>query len=176
MRIIGTLRALDETSGAVRMEDVYDTHIDDLWEACTQPERLARWIAEVSGDLQPGGEFDARFTSGWEGRGRVDTCEEPHRLVVSTWEDGDAGEQVIEATLATEGNRTRLVVEERGLPLDQLPEHAAGWQVHAEDLAAHVAGAPRCDIAVRWREVVPHYRGAPVSTASPADGEVRDEG
>ena len=54
MNIIGTMRALDETRGAVRVEDIYDTDIDDLWEACTTPERLARWIAEVSGDLRVG--------------------------------------------------------------------------------------------------------------------------
>ena len=33
MNITGTMRALDETRGAVRVEDVYDTDIDDLWEA-----------------------------------------------------------------------------------------------------------------------------------------------
>ena len=36
---------------------------DDLWEACTDPERLARWIAKVSGDLQVGGSIHAVFTS-----------------------------------------------------------------------------------------------------------------
>ena len=55
MKITGTMRALDDTRGAVRVEDVYDTDIHDLWEACTNPERLARWIAEVSGDLRVGG-------------------------------------------------------------------------------------------------------------------------
>ena len=63
MSIIGTMRALDETRGAVRVEDVYDTDIDDLWQACTTPERLARWIAEVSGDLRVGGTIHAVFTS-----------------------------------------------------------------------------------------------------------------
>jgi uncharacterized protein YndB with AHSA1/START domain len=52
VKIIGTMRSLDRTRGAVRVEDVYDTDIDDLWEACTNPERLARWIAKVSGDLR----------------------------------------------------------------------------------------------------------------------------
>ena len=55
MRTIGTVRALDERRGATRVEDAYDTDIDDLWEACTKPERLARWIAEVSGDLRVDG-------------------------------------------------------------------------------------------------------------------------
>jgi uncharacterized protein YndB with AHSA1/START domain len=34
------------------LADIYDTDVDDLWEACTNPERLARWIAKVSGDEQ----------------------------------------------------------------------------------------------------------------------------
>ena len=55
MTVLGTMRALDSTRGAVRVEDVYDTDIDDLWTACTTPDRLARWIAEVSGDLRVGG-------------------------------------------------------------------------------------------------------------------------
>jgi uncharacterized protein YndB with AHSA1/START domain len=63
MKTIGSMRALDEQRGAIRVEDVYDTDIDDLWEACTEPERLARWIAEVSGDLRVGGTIHATFTS-----------------------------------------------------------------------------------------------------------------
>ena len=47
MTIIGTMRRLDDTRGAVRVEDVYDTDIEDLWRACTEPERLARWIGET---------------------------------------------------------------------------------------------------------------------------------
>ena len=69
MTTIGTMRALDETRGAVRVEDVYDTDIDDLWEACTDPERLARWIAKVSGDLRVGGSIHAVFTSTLDGAG-----------------------------------------------------------------------------------------------------------
>lgn len=158
MKIIGTARLLDETHGAVRVEDVYDTGIDDLWEACTKPERLARWIAEVSGDLRLGGEFAAHFTSGWEGAGRIDECEPPRRLLVSTWETGETDEQIIEATLVPDGERTILVIEERGLPIDSLAEYGAGWQVHAEDLAAHVAGRERGDMTTRWRELISHYR------------------
>ena len=82
MNIIGTMRALDETRGAVRVEDIYDTDIDDLWEACTTPERLARWIAEVSGDLRVGGTIHAVFTSTWTGPGRVEV--RTHRIICSS--------------------------------------------------------------------------------------------
>jgi len=68
-RILGRLRTADG-QGAVRIEDRFDTEIDDLWNAVTDPERLARWLGEVEGDLRLGGEFRARFfASGWEGTG-----------------------------------------------------------------------------------------------------------
>jgi hypothetical protein len=47
-RILGSLRSADG-KGAVRMQDHYDTDIDDLWSALTDPRRLARWIGEVEG-------------------------------------------------------------------------------------------------------------------------------
>lgn len=68
-RLVGSLRSVDGT-GVVRMEDRYETDIDDLWAALTDPHRLARWNAEVDGDLRLGGEFRARFTSSWDGPGR----------------------------------------------------------------------------------------------------------
>ena len=158
MKLVATLRALDGAHGAVRVEDVFDTEIDDLWEACTAPERLARWIAEVSGDLSVGGEFGARFTSGWEGTGRVEVCEPPRRLVVRTREQDGEEDTLVEATLTPVGDKTVLVVEERGLPVDHLAAYGAGWQVHLEDLSADLAGRGRCDLKARWDELVPAYR------------------
>ncbi len=133
MKIIGTMRALDETRGAVRVEDVYDTGIDDLWDACTTPERLARWIAEVSGDLREGGTVHAVFTSSWSGPARIEVCDSPHHLLLIT-EPGTDNESELEAWLSAEGLRTKLVVEERGLPVDSLHYYGAGWQAHLEDL------------------------------------------
>lgn len=159
MKIIGSLRTLDATRGAVRVEDVFDTSVEDLWDACTRPDRLARWIADVSGDLRVGGEFRARFTSGWEGTGRIEVCEAPRRLVVVTREPGDTEDDVLEVTLTPQDDRTLLVVEERGLPADQLAGYGAGWQVHLEDLAAVLANRDRCDLPARWQELVPAYRG-----------------
>lgn len=78
----GALRAMDGKA-VVRMEDRFDTDIDDLWSALTDPGRLAHWIAHVTGDLRLGGEFQARFTSTWEGPGRIDVCEPPRRLLLT---------------------------------------------------------------------------------------------
>ena len=155
-RIKGTLRAADG-KGIVRMEDLYDTSIEDLWSALTDPQRLARWVAEVNGDLRPGGDFRASFTSGWEGAGRLDECEPPRRLLL-TLDPGQEDETVIEAELFAEGDQTRLVVEERGLPLGELAAHGAGWQAHVEDLAAYLEGRERVEWRHRWIEITPSYQ------------------
>jgi uncharacterized protein YndB with AHSA1/START domain len=146
----------------VRIEDRFETDVDDLWSALTDPPRLARWLGEVDGDLRLGGEFRARFfASGWEGTGRVEACERPERLLVLTKdadERDDPYDHVIEATLTAESDQTILVWEERRMPLDQLAAYGAGVQVHVEDLAAYLAGRERCDAAVRFAELFPTYQ------------------
>jgi uncharacterized protein YndB with AHSA1/START domain len=156
-RIVGTLRTADGT-GVVRMEDRFDTDIDDVWSAFVDPERLARWLGDVEGDLRPGGEFRARFlASGWEGTGRVEVCEPPRHLLVTTRQVRQTEQHTVEATLTAEGAGTVLVLEERGMPVHLLPDYGAGIQVHIEDLAAHVAGRERCDAEARWAELKPDY-------------------
>ncbi len=155
-RITGTLQSIDG-KGVVRMEGRYDTDIDDLWSALTDPERLARWVAKVDGDLRLGGAFHATFTSGWEGPGRIDACDPPRQLLV-TMTPGGEDETIIEAVLAADGDQTRLVVEERGIPLEELAAHGAGWQAHLEDLVAHSAGRQPADWHTRWTALTPSYR------------------
>jgi uncharacterized protein YndB with AHSA1/START domain len=157
-RILGSLRSADG-KGIVRMEDRYDTDASDLWSALTDPRRLARWLGEVEGDLRLGGEFRARFfASGWEGTGRVEACEPPRHLLVLTKDPDVPYELIIEATLTADGDQTILVLEERGMPLDQLAAYGAGIQVHVEDLAAHIAGRERSDAEARWNELLPAYQ------------------
>jgi uncharacterized protein YndB with AHSA1/START domain len=109
IRILGSLRSADG-KGVVRVEDHVDTDVDDLWSALTDPHRLARWMGEVEGDLRLGGEFRARFfASGWEGTGRVEACEPPQRLLLPTRQPGEPHEQIIEITLAADGDQTILV-------------------------------------------------------------------
>jgi uncharacterized protein YndB with AHSA1/START domain len=164
-RILGSLRSADG-KGIVRMEDRFDTDIDDLWSALTDPRRLARWLGEVEGYLRLGGEFRAHFfASGWEGTGRVEVCEPPQRLLVMTKHPEQPDEHAIEATLAAAGDQTILVLEERGMPLDQLAAYGAGIQVHVEDLAAHLAARERGDAYARWDELLPAYQDLAANVA-----------
>ena len=157
-RILGSLRSADG-KGVVRMEDRFDTDIDDVWSALTDPRRLACWLGEFDGDLRLGGEYRARFyASGWEGTGRVEACEPPRLLLVATKHHRQADEQVIEAMLTADGDQTILVWEERGMPLNLVAAYGAGIQVHVEDLAAHLAGRERCDGEARSNELMPAYQ------------------
>jgi uncharacterized protein YndB with AHSA1/START domain len=163
--ILGSLRSADG-KGIVRIEDRFDTGIDELWSALTDPRRLAEWMAEVEGELRLGGEFRARFfASGWEGTGRVEACEPPRRLLLATKQPEQTDEHVIEVTLADDGDDTIVVWEERGMPPEQLAAYGAGIQVHVEDLAAHIAGRGRCDAGARWNELMPAYEALAANVA-----------
>ena len=159
-RILGSLGSA-EGKGVVRMEDRFDTDIDDVWSALTDPSRLARWYGEVEGDLRLGGEYRALlFSSGWEGTGRVEACEPPQRLLVRIKDADEPDEHDIEVLLTADGDQTIVVWEERGMPLDLLSAYGAGVQIHVEDLADHLAGRERRDDAkARWDELHPAYQG-----------------
>lgn len=85
---------------------VYDTHLDDLWDACTNPDRIPRWFLPVSGDLRPGG----RYALQGNASGTIRRCEPPHSLD-ATWEFGGETSWV-ELRLAPEADdRTRFTLE-----------------------------------------------------------------
>lgn len=163
-RLLATLGSTDG-KGVVRVEDRYDTDIDDLWSAITDPRRLARWWGDVEGDLRVGGVI--RLSAEWEGGGRVEACEPPRRLAVTIRESDESyrkGQGVppfdssIEATLTAAGDETILVIEVRGMPLEKIAFYGAGWQIHAENLGTYVAGRERGDTEARWDELVPPYQ------------------
>jgi uncharacterized protein YndB with AHSA1/START domain len=158
VRILGSLRSADGV-GVIRIEDRFDTGIDELWSALTDPQRLACWYGEVEGELRVGGGFRAHLhASGWEGTGRVEECEPPRRFRVVSKDPDEPNENSDEVTLTGDGDQTILVVEQGGLPLEPLWAYGAGLQIHVEDLAAHIAGRERVDAKARFAELEPAYR------------------
>jgi len=165
-RILGSLGSADG-AGVVRIEDRYDTDIDDLWSAITDPERLARWFGEVDGDLSQRGEFRVHIADAGDRTGQVEACEPPQRLVVTTRETDESYRRgqgvppfdaVWDITLTADGDQTALVIEVKGMPLDKIAFFGAGWQIHAENLAAYLAGREPNDVEARWEELVPPYQ------------------
>ena len=165
-RILGSLRSADG-AGVVRIEDRYDTDIDDLWSAITDPDRLARWFGEVDGELSQRGQFRVHIADAGDRTGQVEACEPPHRLVVTSRETDESYRRgqgvppfdaVWEITLTADGDRTTLVIEVKGMPLEKIAFFGAGWQIHAENLATYVAGHEPGDVEARWGDLVPPYQ------------------
>jgi uncharacterized protein YndB with AHSA1/START domain len=166
-RILGRLRSADGV-GVVRIEDRYDTDINDLWSAVTDPGRLAGWYGQVEGDLAPGGEFRLHVEDAdSDATGRVEVCETLERFLVTTRETEESYrrgqgvapyDEALEVSLRTDNDGTDLVIEVRGMPLDAVAFYGAGWQIHAENLAAYIAGRERDETGARWDELVPAYQ------------------
>ena len=63
----------------------YQTTVEDLWGACTNPERLGRWYVPVTGDLRVGGSFQQVNMGG----GTILVCDAPHLLKLSLGDGAD---------------------------------------------------------------------------------------
>jgi len=77
---------------------------------------------------------------------------------VTTKEVTEPYDKVIEATLTADGDQTILVIEVQGMPVDKIAFYGAGWQIHAENLGAYLAGRERSDTEARWDELVCAYQ------------------
>ena len=125
----------------VTLSRVYDTPPEDLWDACTNPERISRWFLPISGDLRPGG----RYALQGNASGTIERCEPPQRLA-ATWEFGGQVSWV-ELTLTPDSDgRTRFVLEHIAHADDDLWAQfgpgavGVGWDGGVLGLTLHVAG------------------------------------
>ncbi|MGO2859972.1 MAG: SRPBCC family protein [Brevibacterium sp.] len=158
----------------------YPTTIADLWEACTDPDRLERWFAPVSGDLELGG----RYAIEGNASGTVEECE-PLTSYTITWEFG-GGTSLVTVRFAEDGDGSRLTIEhshtgEAGAEFwTQFGPGATGvgWDLSLLGLAFHlVAGTGRpadenhfvtIDLAQQFvRDSSTHWGEASVTAGTP---------
>jgi uncharacterized protein YndB with AHSA1/START domain len=89
----------------ILMRRRYDAPVEDVWDACTDPDRLARFFMRPKGDLRVGGRFDFDGNAG----GEILRCEPP-RLLAVTWEYGDRPVDEVHIRL-TPGDRGDTILE-----------------------------------------------------------------
>jgi uncharacterized protein YndB with AHSA1/START domain len=90
----------------VTITQSYLAPLDDVWDACTNAERIPRWFLPISGDLQVGGRYQLEGNAG----GTVEACDPPHSFR-ATWEFGGTVTWIeVHLTPEAEG-RTRLEIE-----------------------------------------------------------------
>lgn len=122
-------------ASAVTLTRLYDTSVDDLWDALTSKERIPRWFLPVEGDLQLGGKYQLKGNAG----GTITACKPPTNFA-ATWEFGGAVSW-IEVALAAEHNQARLTLEHTAIIEDHWNQFGPGAVGIGWDLA--IAGLER---------------------------------
>lgn len=114
----------------------YDAPIEDVWSACTEPERINRWLLPVTGDLRIGGRFQLQGNAS----GEILRCDPP-RLLTVTWVYGDRPADEVELRLAPgPDGGTELELEHatvaahapgtfEGRPVDAVLGVGLGWEL-----------------------------------------------
>jgi len=123
-RQVGT-RVLEASEArTVTVSQSYDAAIEDVWDACTNPERIPRWFLPVSGDLRPGG---------------------PTESFAATWEFGDQVSWIVVRLMARPEGGTQLVLEHIAHVDDKLWDEfgpgavGVGWDSGLLGLATHLS-------------------------------------
>ena len=122
----------------------------DLWDACTNPERIPRWFLPVTGELEPGGHYQLEGNAS----GTVESCDPPHSFT-ATWEYG--GEvSWIEVRVTTEGERARLQLEHIAHVDDERWAEfgpgavGIGWDLGLRGLGEHLASGGDAEPEAAW--------------------------
>jgi uncharacterized protein YndB with AHSA1/START domain len=138
-REVGTRVFGPREARTVTVTQTYATTPDDVWDACTNAERIPRWFLPVTGDLKLGGRYQLEGNAS----GAVERCDPPKSFSV-TWEMGD---QIswLEVRIAPEPDgRTRLQLEHIAHIDDDLAAQfgpgavGIGWDLTMLGLARHL--------------------------------------
>jgi uncharacterized protein YndB with AHSA1/START domain len=130
----------------VTLTRTYAGPVEDVWDACTNPERIPRWFLPVSGELHVGGRYQLEGNAG----GTIERCDPP-KSFSATWEFG--GEvSWIELRLSPEAHgRTRFEL----LHIAHVDDTrwaefgpgavGVGWELGLMSLAIHLASGKSVD-------------------------------
>ena len=153
-RTVGTRTLEGGEARVVRLSRLYATDQADLWDACTNPERIPRWFLPVTGDLQPGG----RYSLEGNADGTIEECDPPRRFL-ATWEFGGQTSW-IELQINDEGDgQSRFTLEHLSHVSDEQWSQfgpgavGVGWEGALMGLALHIeSGSQPVDPAeiVAW--------------------------
>lgn len=125
----------------------YKADLDDVWDACTNIERIPRWFLPITGELRLGGTYQLEGNAG----GTVERCDAPHSFA-ATWEfGGDVSWIEVRLTETAEGTRFELehVAHVKDEFWDQYGPGAVGlgWDSLMLGLSTHLASGSPVDPA-----------------------------
>ena len=126
-----------------------------VWEALTEPDRLARWLGRAT--LQPvrGGSFQLRWDeTGALAHGTVIAFEPPSRFAYDSDSQGE-----VAFALRADGDGTLLELVNDIPSVDSPDGNLAGWHQHLDLLERELAGEPGTWDRERWEELRRRYAG-----------------
>jgi len=145
-RLIGTRVIAAGEARVLTISQIYDTGIDDLWDACTKADRIARWFVPVSGDLRLGGRFQVQGNAS----GTIERCDPPKGFG-ATWEFGGEVSWIeLRLNAETDGS-TRLELEHTAHVDDERWVEfgpgavGIGWDLSLMGLATHLSSGEAVD-------------------------------
>lgn len=121
------------------ISQTYRANLDDVWDACTNAERIPRWFLPVSGELRLGGRYQLEGNAG----GTIERCDPP-RSFAATWEFGGQISWIEVRLSPTGDDQTRLELEHIAHVDDDLwaqfgPGAAGvGWDMALVGLTRHL--------------------------------------
>jgi uncharacterized protein YndB with AHSA1/START domain len=105
-RQVGTRTLAAGDARSTKITRVYEASVDDLWDACTNPERIPRWFLPVSGDLRAGGRYQLEGNAG----GTIERCDPPNSFA-ATWEYGEEVTWIEVRLTPEDDDRARIELE-----------------------------------------------------------------
>lgn len=130
----------------ITISQAYEGSLDDVWDACTNPERIARWFLPVSGDLRLGGRYQLEGNAS----GTIERCDPPNSFA-ATWEFGDETTWIEVRLSEQPEGRIRFELEHVAHVSDdrwaQFGPGAVGvgWDLALVGLARHMSGGEPVD-------------------------------
>jgi uncharacterized protein YndB with AHSA1/START domain len=135
--------------------------IEDVWASITESERTARWFASWSGEAGPGKTI--RYKMSFEGEDapeadmRIDACEPPHHLAVSTVDEH--GSWHLEARLAEADGETVLTLTHHLDDGVDVGSTGPGGEYYLDNLVSSRDGTPLPDFNDYFPAQQAYYEG-----------------
>jgi uncharacterized protein YndB with AHSA1/START domain len=156
-REVGEGRIAAGVGKAIRLQRDFDTPIEDVWDALTDPGRIGRWFLPISGDYRLGGRYQFEGNAG----GEIVACDRPNRLRV-TWVYGEGSNPAdiseVELRLsALDAERTRFVLEHTAVVPDEMWDQfgpgavGVGWDGGLLGLGLHLGDGEAIADPIAWQ-------------------------
>ena len=130
----------------VTISQTYEGSLDDVWDACTNPDRIPRWFLPVSGDLRLGGRYQLEGNAG----GTIERCDPPNSFA-ATWEFGGETSWIEVRLSERPGGRIRFELDHVAHVADERWAQfgpgavGVGWDLALVGLARHMSGGEPMD-------------------------------